>query len=518
LLRDLYLVLEKPYFLRYMTRFSPELSLRDMRAVGSATGAIAAILFLIFDVSTTNAQESEPEELQPSISPSPTPPPSSSPPLLLDDILSDNGEESVLNSTRALDASDRTTNIPPTMTDFLDKSASGSQLSLRWSNITEVPARTLHIFDTKCQPNEIPLSGTWIVGSAQYLSVIANYPSIQQESEENNIENNNNNNNLSWIVIIFNSHQSNSFPASAGVLCQATTTANSSNATTAVIEPPTSGQNQQQTEARQQSETVNPEVPLPQVLESNGGGMTATLNDVSFTTGEIIAVNGSVEERGPESFVTIEVLDPENMIVESAIVDINPENRFMHSFLAGVQEDFDFDDPMDVSGNYKMIVRYIAPDFDTEVIEYIIEYIANTTTSLELEDGGGEVPDSTEELLTEYALEGYNDSVDDVDNNNTGQVSTSARVSIAPGSTDLTNIAYQPNPAQIRVGDKITWSNNDLEPHTVTSGENAQADGRFDSGIMAPTRTFEHTFTQPGQYPYFCILHPSMVGIVRVLG
>jgi plastocyanin len=35
---------------------------------------------------------------------------------------------------------------------------------------------------------------------------------------------------------------------------------------------------------------------------------------------------------------------------------------------------------------------------------------------------------------------------------------------------------------------------------------------------MAPTRTFEHTFTQPGQYPYFCILHPSMVGIVRVLG
>ncbi|MDQ4101023.1 MAG: hypothetical protein M3115_02400, partial [Thermoproteota archaeon] len=234
MLRDLYLILEQPYFLRYMTRFSPVFSVCDIRAVGSAAGSIAAILFFIFNVSTTNAQESEAEELQQSISSPPPPPPN--PLLLMDDILSDNGEESVLNSTQAPGASDRTTNIPTTTTDFLDKSASGSKLSLRWSNITDVAARTLHIFETKCQPNEIPLSGTWIVGSAQYLSVIANYPSIQQESEETSTENNNNNN-LSWIVIIFNSHQSNSFPASAGVLCEAI--ANSSNATT-IIEQPTS--------------------------------------------------------------------------------------------------------------------------------------------------------------------------------------------------------------------------------------------------------------------------------------
>jgi plastocyanin len=52
--------------------------------------------------------------------------------------------------------------------------------------------------------------------------------------------------------------------------------------------------------------------------------------------------------------------------------------------------------------------------------------------------------------------------------------------------------------------DKITWTNNDSQPHTVMSGENAEADGRFDSGILAPTRTFEHTFTQPGQHPYLC--------------
>jgi len=60
--------------------------------------------------------------------------------------------------------------------------------------------------------------------------------------------------------------------------------------------------------------------------------------------------------------------------------------------------------------------------------------------------------------------------------------------------------------------DKITWTNNDLQPHTVTSGENAEAGDRFDSGMMAPTRKYEHTFTQPSQHSYPCILNPNMVG------
>jgi plastocyanin len=38
----------------------------------------------------------------------------------------------------------------------------------------------------------------------------------------------------------------------------------------------------------------------------------------------------------------------------------------------------------------------------------------------------------------------------------------------------------------------------------------------FDSGIMAPAATFEHTFTEAGDYPYFCLLHPNMVGTVSV--
>ncbi len=93
---------------------------------------------------------------------------------------------------------------------------------------------------------------------------------------------------------------------------------------------------------------------------------------------------------------------------------------------------------------------------------------------------------------------------------------TTTSVSIVPGSSTLTTDAYQPNPIQVSVGSTVTWTNNDAQPHTATSGENATPDGRFDSGIMAPSATFDHTFTEAGEYPYFCLLHPNMVGTVSV--
>jgi plastocyanin len=62
----------------------------------------------------------------------------------------------------------------------------------------------------------------------------------------------------------------------------------------------------------------------------------------------------------------------------------------------------------------------------------------------------------------------------------------------------------------------VTWTNDDSQPHTATSGEAVIPDGRFDSGIMAPAATFDFTFTEAGEYPYFCLLHPNMVGTVSV--
>ena len=97
-----------------------------------------------------------------------------------------------------------------------------------------------------------------------------------------------------------------------------------------------------------------------------------------------------------------------------------------------------------------------------------------------------------------------------------GGGNTTTSVSIVSGSSALTTDAYQPNPVQISVGDTVTWTNDDSQPHTVTSGEDATPDGRFDSSTMTSGATFSHTFTEAGEYQYFCILHPNMVGTVNV--
>ena len=97
-----------------------------------------------------------------------------------------------------------------------------------------------------------------------------------------------------------------------------------------------------------------------------------------------------------------------------------------------------------------------------------------------------------------------------------GGGNTSTSVSIVPGSSTLTTDAFSPNPIQVSVGTTVTWTNDDAQPHTVNSGESPTPSGLFDSPIMPPAGTFEYTFTEAGEVPYFCILHPNMVGTVSV--
>lgn len=70
----------------------------------------------------------------------------------------------------------------------------------------------------------------------------------------------------------------------------------------------------------------------------------------------------------------------------------------------------------------------------------------------------------------------------------------------------------------IRVNDFVNWENADTAAHTVTSGTPEEGpDGIFDSSLFGPGKSFEYRFTEIGEYPYFCIVHPWMIGEVRVL-
>jgi plastocyanin len=76
---------------------------------------------------------------------------------------------------------------------------------------------------------------------------------------------------------------------------------------------------------------------------------------------------------------------------------------------------------------------------------------------------------------------------------------------------DAGSNSYSPNPIEVKVGLTITWVNDDSVIHTATSTA-----GIFDSKILQRGGTFSYTFDTVGEYPYYCDLHPNMVGTVRV--
>ena len=70
----------------------------------------------------------------------------------------------------------------------------------------------------------------------------------------------------------------------------------------------------------------------------------------------------------------------------------------------------------------------------------------------------------------------------------------------------------------IEVGETVRWENADTAAHTVTSGTaEGGPDGIFDSSLFPPGQDFSYTFTEVGDFDYFCIVHPWMVGTITVV-
>ncbi len=86
-----------------------------------------------------------------------------------------------------------------------------------------------------------------------------------------------------------------------------------------------------------------------------------------------------------------------------------------------------------------------------------------------------------------------------------------AQQNVVPVTID--NFVFEPGRLTVKAGTTVTWTNRDDIPHTVAAKERL-----FKSKVMDTDESYSFTFSTPGEYTYFCSLHPHMTGTIVVEG
>ena len=94
-------------------------------------------------------------------------------------------------------------------------------------------------------------------------------------------------------------------------------------------------------------------------------------------------------------------------------------------------------------------------------------------------------------------------------------------LTIPQGASVQGNPSYEPDPLTVKVGDTIAVDNKDTTPHTVTNGKDATDPNMgklFDTSIINAGDSADVVTAdlKPGEYPYFCSVHPYMTGSLTV--
>jgi plastocyanin len=75
---------------------------------------------------------------------------------------------------------------------------------------------------------------------------------------------------------------------------------------------------------------------------------------------------------------------------------------------------------------------------------------------------------------------------------------------------EITNFTFTPRTLTVRAGTMITVTNRDATFHTLTARNRAFGTGPLRQGVPVSIR-----IPAPGTYPYFCMFHPFMTGVIR---
>ncbi len=76
----------------------------------------------------------------------------------------------------------------------------------------------------------------------------------------------------------------------------------------------------------------------------------------------------------------------------------------------------------------------------------------------------------------------------------------------------IQDFSFDPNPVEAKTGEVIVWTNRDGAPHTVTLEDGSCKTGNVSAG----GGTGGLVFAEPGEYPFFCSIHPSMKGTIVI--
>jgi plastocyanin len=88
----------------------------------------------------------------------------------------------------------------------------------------------------------------------------------------------------------------------------------------------------------------------------------------------------------------------------------------------------------------------------------------------------------------------------------------------ATDTVRVRDIDFDPADIEVTAGTTVTWVNEDVVDHTVTSGPAGDPDGLFDEELASEGEDATVTFGEAGTFVYHCDLHRNMVGSVTVTG
>jgi amicyanin len=108
----------------------------------------------------------------------------------------------------------------------------------------------------------------------------------------------------------------------------------------------------------------------------------------------------------------------------------------------------------------------------------------------------------------------YGSSTSTSSNNSSSNNSSSSNTPAETNTVKISDMSFSPASIKVKVGQTVTWTNEDSIAHTVTA-DTASSDAPA-SDLLSHGQTYSFTFNKAGTYAYHCQVHPNMKATVIV--